>query len=159
MRNFTWSEAMSVGVPALDADHRCLVRIISLLQDAKGDEAPRIVEIVLETLTVYCRYHFAREEQVMAMCGFPALSFHRAEHERFSRMVGALQARPRPADHAAMVQELRECLIAWLCHHILIQDMAYKPYVSDSNAADSIAQATPVTLPEEHLAQVDERVR
>jgi hemerythrin len=31
MAGFSWSEGMSFGVPALDADHRCIVRIINLL--------------------------------------------------------------------------------------------------------------------------------
>jgi hemerythrin len=135
MSTLVWSEAMSVGVPALDADHRCLVRIISLLHDAEDEEARRTVETVLETLVVYCRYHFAREEQVMARCGFPALTFHRAEHEEFTRMVARLREKHGGAVDAAMARELLDCLTAWLRHHILIQDMAYKPYVADDEGA------------------------
>jgi len=49
MSGFAWTEAMSVGVPALDADHRCLVRIINLLEDADGDDDGRVIEIVINT--------------------------------------------------------------------------------------------------------------
>jgi hemerythrin-like metal-binding protein len=158
MQKITWSDAMSVGVPALDADHRCLVRIISLLQDAEGDEAQRIVKIVLETLSVYCRYHFAREEQVMAGCGFPAIAFHRGEHERFTSMISKLREQREPCDAYVSAHELLDYLITWLRHHILIQDMAYRPYVRDSEAANQLAQDTPVTLPEPRIAVVDEGI-
>ena len=84
MIEFAWSEEMSVGVPALDADHRCLVRIVNLLRDVEGEDARRAVETVLDTLVVYCRYHFAREERVMAWCRFPGVGVHRGEHEEFA---------------------------------------------------------------------------
>jgi hemerythrin len=44
MAGFVWSEQMSVGVPALDADHRCLVRLVNLLRDIEGEDARRAVE-------------------------------------------------------------------------------------------------------------------
>jgi|APTNR8051073442_1049403.scaffolds.fasta_scaffold32496_3 hemerythrin-like metal-binding domain len=128
MGGLQWSESMSVGIPALDADHRCLVRIISLLEDVREETAGQIIDMVLDTLAVYCRYHFAREEQVMAGSGFPALSFHQSEHEGFARMVRRLRERHAVQSDAAMAQELLDFLTGWLCHHILIQDMAYKPF-------------------------------
>ena len=93
MSEFVWTEAMSVGVSTLDADHRCLVRIINLLHDAEGNDTGRVIEIVMEALNRYARFHFAREEQVMAACGFPALGVHRAEHVSFSRSLAAIPER------------------------------------------------------------------
>jgi hemerythrin len=138
-----WSEAMSVGVPALDADHRCLVRIINLLDDVSDEEATQVVDIVLDTLSVYCRYHFAREEQVMEGCAFPAASFHHAEHERFARWVGRLRERHSLESNSDLARELLDHLTAWLCHHILIQDMAYKPYVGNLGR-DSVLPDLPI---------------
>lgn len=129
MGSFAWTEAMSVGVPALDADHRCLVRIINLLEHAEGNDVRRVIDIVMDTLDVYCRYHFAREEKVMASCGFPALAFHRREHNGFCRAIARMA---KPDADAADAKELLEFLKTWLLHHILIQDMAYKPYVAST---------------------------
>ena len=141
---FAWTEAMSVGVPALDADHRCLVRIINLLEDAEGNDAGRVIAIVMDTLSVYCRYHFAREEQVMNACGFPALTFHRREHEGFCRTIAGMAEREVDA---AAAQELLEYLKAWLLHHILIQDMAYKPYVAETPDIDEVTAVMGSSLP------------
>jgi hemerythrin len=130
---------MSVGVPALDADHRCIVCIINLLQDVECEDARRVIESVLETLVVYCRYHFAREERVMAWCRFPGVDFHRSEHEGFARFVTVLRQRYAAEGDDAIAGELRDYLTRWLCHHILIQDMAYKPYVLAADSTDVLA--------------------
>jgi len=141
---FTWTESMSVGVPALDADHRCLVRIINLLRHVSGRHPGRTVETVLETLLVYSKFHFAREEEVLASCGFPAAVFHHGEHEGFSRRIHQLRDRYTGGDSPKVAKELLDYLTGWLAHHILIQDMAYKPYVMGDNERDSLAsQAAP----------------
>lgn len=144
MSEFVWTEAMSVGVPALDADHRCLVRIINLLHDAEGNDTNRVIEIVMEALNRYARFHFAREEQVMTACGFPALGVHRAEHVSFSRTLAAIPERQH-GEKAA--QELRDYLRDWLLHHILIQDMAYKPYIAESSDVEEITAMISASLP------------
>lgn len=125
-----WTEAMSVGVPALDSDHRCLVRIITLLEEVEqGAEVHSTVDTVLETLAMYARYHFAREERLMEACGFPGSRFHRDEHEEFAGFIHGLRSRFAGRDDPALARELLQYLTDWLRHHILIQDMAYKPYV------------------------------
>ena len=125
-----WSEAMSVGVPALDSDHRCLVRIINLLAEVDhGAEAPTTVETVLETLAMYARYHFGREERLMVECGFPASRFHCAAHEEFTDHIRSLRLGLAGRATPDLAKELLDYLTQWLRHHILIQDMAYKPYL------------------------------
>lgn len=143
MSGFTWTEAMSVGVPALDADHRCLVRIIHLLDDADSGDVKRAIGIVMDALDVYCRYHFAREERIMQACGFPALAFHRREHQGFFRTIESLAAGKVGAD----AHELLEYLKAWLLHHVLIQDMAYKPYVVRTPNLDEIVSGSRANFP------------
>ncbi|MCP5364851.1 MAG: hemerythrin family protein [Hyphomicrobiales bacterium] len=139
-----WSEAMSVGVPELDNDHRCLIRIINLLSNVTGRYPGRTVETVLETLLLYSKFHFAREERVLASSRFPAAVFHHGEHEGFTRNIRRLRDRYKGGDSPKVARELLDYLTGWLTHHILIQDMAYKPYVMDDNTMDSLAlQAAP----------------
>lgn len=144
MSGFVWTEAMSVGVPALDADHRCLVRIINLLNDAQGNDTGRVIEIVMDTLAAYARFHFAREEQVMSACGFPALAVHSVEHEGFCNTIAAM-AKERVGPAAAA--DLLDYLKGWLLHHILIQDMAYRPYIAESSDFSALSAAASPALP------------
>lgn len=128
MIGFAWSEEMSVGVPALDADHRGIIRMINMLHSADEQNAGYVADNALDGVIAYCDYHFAREERVMMGCGFPGLEFHRREHEEFTRFVSGLRERYSRQD-TTVIEELGDYLTRWLCHHILIQDMAYKPYV------------------------------
>jgi hemerythrin len=142
MPEFEWSEAMSVGVQALDSDHKCLVRIINLLDEVHDSkEASRTIETVLDTLMLYGRFHFAREEKVMATCEFPGTSFHMAEHQGFARYISTLRERYGRKADAEMASELLQYLTGWLRHHILIQDMAFKPYVMGVDSVDEVARA------------------
>jgi hemerythrin-like metal-binding protein len=147
MNYFLWTEAMSVGVPALDSDHKCLVRIINVLRELDREEDPKItVEAVLESLKLYGRTHFKREERVMDAARFPGGAFHRAEHQNFVRYIEFLRSK-FTSGHMESTRELYDYLTGWLRHHILIQDMAYKPYVSNAPNAESIAKEAAPPLP------------
>jgi hemerythrin-like metal-binding protein len=128
------------------------VRIINLLDEVHDSkDATRTIEMVLDTLALYGRFHFAREEQVMEACEYPGKSFHSSEHQEFTRYVMALRERYGRKADTKMAAELLEYLTDWLRHHILIQDMAFKPYVVGVNKVDEIALAAGPPLFELHM--------
>jgi hemerythrin len=140
--NIRWSSAMSVGVPALDSDHRCLVRIISLLRGVEdGEETRTMIETVLDTLTAYAWFHFAREERVIEAFAFPQAEVHQDEHRNFARFMDTLRARYAGRAESGLANHLFDELADWIRHHILIQDMAFKPYIDDAERAEQIARA------------------
>lgn len=140
MGYFHWTEAMSVGVPALDADHKSLIRTINVLRELdREDDMQSGIGMVLDTLKAYGRNHFKREERVMDAVRFPGGAFHRAEHQNFVRHIEYLRSR-LAAGKPEPTRELYDYLTGWLRHHILIQDMAYKPYVSNVANLESVAR-------------------
>lgn len=141
MTQIRWVPAMSVGVPALDSDHRCLIRIINLLDDATNSaDAARAVDMVLETLVIYSQFHFNREQRVMNGINFPGRTFHAAEHGAFARFIRNLRDRHHLEGTPETARTLKDYLSNWLSHHILIQDMAFKPYVQDRTDVDGIVE-------------------
>lgn len=132
MTYLTWTSQMSVGVPELDDDHKNLIHIINQLAENAGDESRyAVVRQCLVALMRYAETHFAREEQVMSACGFPGLEVHQGEHRDFLAEMKAATARfeKKPEKLAALVNdELLGYLKNWLNHHILIEDMAYRPF-------------------------------
>jgi len=145
---------MSVGIPLLDSDHRALIALINKLHDGlrSEDDADAIVG-VFDSLIAYTKFHFAREEKVMAVCGYPGLEVHRAEHARFTDRVYELKDRYAAEPAAAMTGDLLEYLKAWLNHHILIQDMAYKAYTEDDKRlANEAARSFGPGLADHHPA-------
>ena len=135
MTFMTWTPAMSVGVDQLDNDHKGLIDVINdLAAESSGEGRAAVLRQSLVSLRRYAETHFGREEQVMRACGFPGLQGHHGEHEDFVTMIGEvterLEADPEGAA-AGVRDELVDYLKTWLNQHIMIQDMAYKPYVEE----------------------------
>lgn len=135
-----WTQAMSVGVAQLDQDHQRLFDIINRLAEnaepgAAADEASQDqVRQCLYALMRYAESHFAREENVMKACGFPGLEHHLSEHVDFVARVQKLTERleEQPRQQSKVVNEdLLQFLKDWLSHHILIEDMAYRPHAEN----------------------------
>lgn len=138
-----WSEAMSVGVPRLDSDHRVLIGLINHLEQATENriETKVIVEEVLDALIAYTRFHFDREERVMAACQYPELETHHEEHQKLTREVMELLERFETDPATVSHHEMDVFLAEWLNHHILLQDKAYRAYAERNPAATKAAEA------------------
>ncbi len=134
---------MSVGVEALDSDHRVLIDLIARVASAgeADDDARVVLAEVLAELVAYTIYHFDREEHVMAACGYPDLAAHREEHHALTREVEDLQSRFNERERGLGVAELLRFLTGWLNHHILLQDKAYRPYAEGNPTAIAAAEA------------------
>ncbi len=132
---------MSVGVALLDSDHKALIEMINRLHDALEDkEESLVLDRIFDSLVTYIDLHFAREERVMEACGYPAISEHRKEHLGFTQDMQYTRDRYFSGEDAGMGRELLDYLKAWLNHHILIDDMAYKPYVEGNREVDRAAR-------------------
>jgi hemerythrin len=127
-----WTTKMSVGVPELDDDHKQLIAIINrLAEQSSGPPRQAIVRQCLFALRRYAEAHFGREEKVMAACNYPELGRHKDEHRQFIDRIRETTERfdQDPDQVSAHVDDdLLAFLRDWLSHHILIEDMAYRPY-------------------------------
>ncbi|MEO5373311.1 MAG: bacteriohemerythrin [Alphaproteobacteria bacterium] len=127
----SWDESLSVGVTSIDADHKLLFHLLDDLQGALRDnEDSSVVGSVLNGLVAYTGYHFAREERIMEVCGYPELAQHRGLHEgiraRIATESKAYHANPLEFDSHALAVFIRD----WLVGHVLGQDTKIKPYVT-----------------------------
>lgn len=141
MAVIVWNEGMSVGVPLLDRDHQTLIGLINLLETHTADSigAGGTVDQVLASLLAYTRFHFGREERVMEACGYPLFDAHRDEHRALGQEVRQLCHRFRGGKDGVTVSYMIMFLKDWLSHHILLHDMAYRPYAEDHPEAGDAA--------------------
>jgi hemerythrin len=125
MEEFLWSEAMSVGVPELDADHRKLIDLLSEVgRCVELNHADMTHEILLALFT-YVKEHFAREERYMNDIGFPGLAAHQALHDLLEQdIIEALEDQDVAGD-PDLALRVHSFLIHWLTRHILQEDQAY----------------------------------
>src|SRR5271166_1440668 len=89
-----WTEDMSVGVKAIDNDHKKLIDMLNELNDGiLAGKTSLALESVIEGLLRYTKFHFAREERLFAETGYPGGPAHKAEHDLATRRVMNLQMR------------------------------------------------------------------
>jgi len=78
-----WKDHFSVGVPAVDHEHREMIELINQLHDnlSSPDSDMSTAEFLGE---VYAKIasHFALEERIMRTSGYDEYEDHKADHER-----------------------------------------------------------------------------
>jgi len=126
-----WNDKLSVGVAAVDADHRKLVAMINELYDGiaegRGREA---LGSILDDLVAYTRFHFAREEKLFAATGYPGAVAHKKEHDSLTAQVLEIQERFRSGSLAAPSLEVLVFLKDWLFDHIIGSDRDFGPHLN-----------------------------
>jgi hemerythrin len=83
MSLITWKDEFSVGVAAVDLEHRELIELINGLDAGMREYASQTT--VVETLgEIYARIsaHFALEEKIMRKAGYDGFATHKHDHER-----------------------------------------------------------------------------
>ncbi len=130
MAMMEWQDSFSVGITAMDLQHRQLVAMVNQLYEAmqtgKGDV---VVKTLLPNLAQYTRSHFNTEEKLMHDVGFPGIAAHQAEHVKLNLQVSDLLDRVKAGKMVATVS-LATFLKDWLTKHILGNDMQYGKFIA-----------------------------
>ncbi len=135
MNQIEWSDALSVGVKAIDDDHKYLVSIINKLVDALENSASQnILESVFSELEKYTVYHFDHEEQLMyAQCSSfedeAYIDAHVKQHQRFFNDIPELKKKIFNTSSKDLALEVVEYLANWLIEHIVTEDLSFTEYI------------------------------
>ena len=120
-----WSDVLNLGIEEIDNQHKDLLGLVNemhlAIRDSRGREA---VAKVLARLADYIKIHFAVEESLMRILGYPGYEGHKAQHEELIRSVLDLQRRV-DTDKMAIGVELMHYLKTWLTRHIVESDRDY----------------------------------
>lgn len=122
---FVWSDDLSVGIREIDEQHKVLVGLLNELHSAiSGHRGSAECRGILDRLAEYTRVHFAVEESLMRILGYPDHENHRHEHEMLTGQVVDLQQK-LDAGRASISFELLHFLKVWLTKHIHESDKRY----------------------------------
>lgn len=137
--SIAWREAMCVGEPTVDSDHKHLVDLINAFEIAiSGKIDHRKVARVLLGLVEYTGEHFAREEELQLAIRYPYHESHRRSHRdvlrKLSEIVAVYTKTPDGPERDGMVRGLANFLKEWLVDHIIQSDLRMKPYVLQMQA-------------------------
>jgi hemerythrin len=125
-----WKQEYSVGHPILDDQHRgffALCKEAEVCRKDRTQEGRRRFHDLLNELVLYARRHFATEESLLALCEYPLLEQHKAEHEAFNERLTdfVLQATFGEFDRDGLFDYLAE----WWTRHILDSDMKFREHL------------------------------
>ena len=83
MSLITWKDEFSVGVAAVDLEHRELIELINGL-DASMQRDTSHDHVVATLGEIYARIamHFALEEKIMRVAHYEEIAAHKRDHER-----------------------------------------------------------------------------
>lgn len=130
-------ERFSVGVPAMDDQHKNWINMINDLHAAFLGKADSVtVEKLIAHILDYCRYHFAAEEALMKRIGYVNFVDHRDAHARFFVKIKAMESDLLSGSQPLKTQIM--CIMKnWLEEHILTQDMDYRNFIESKGVLNS----------------------
>jgi hemerythrin-like metal-binding protein len=129
MSLFKWSNAYSVYLPEIDAEHREIYRLGNELHKALLAGAAREqLKPVLANLLEAEEQHFRHEERLMRAMHYDALAWHKRQHDAARKKSRELVKRIESGDTAA-AGELLQYLSDWLRDHISVPDRMMGAYL------------------------------
>ena len=124
-RYLVWKDEYSVGIEAMDNDHKRLLNLINQLQTAvhyyTGKE---FEEKALDELIDYTKTHFKREEQLLEDNDYADLAAHKEQHKQFIDKVNGLVEQYKKDSDTTVIEAL-DFLKDWLIKHINGTDKEY----------------------------------
>jgi len=130
----TWRDGFKINIPATDAEHKHLFRLIAALNLQTVDQT-------VEELLDYVVVHFSNEQELMEGSGYPAYAEHLKLHEEFGAQVAEFLASGEPWSEDR-IRDLRRFLNKWLIGHIMTHDMRFgKWYEKQTMTRAAVAQA------------------
>lgn len=117
MAKVAWRPEFSIGIAAIDVQHRAILGVLNEYFDAPGN---------VEYANLYARLmavvdaHFAFEEALMAKHGYPGTAAHRQEHAQMRATLAEYAIGTRSEAQAGKV---RGHLFRWITTHVLGEAM------------------------------------
>lgn len=134
MSGYKWTEELSVGISEMDRHHIKLFDIMNSLRKAMsqgtaGEDLPHIIKEMLD----YTKFHFDREEQLMASAGYSGLDVQKMAHQAFIAKVEEFQVKAdEPGMAIFVVMDVFDTAGEWLMNHIAVMDKQYAQFLNDA---------------------------
>lgn len=134
MSEFIWTQQLSIGVPAMDADHRKIINYMNVLaQAAERNASYAELEIAFRQLNEFTRKHFADEEKLMTSIDYDRIATHKAIH---AKLLSELDQHYHDFTRTQRVGDnVFRFLTFWLKSHICGIDRKYSERITGRAAA------------------------
>jgi hemerythrin-like metal-binding protein len=122
MAPLEWKDSYSVGVPAVDHEHRELIGLVNQLHRALASVQPEdAVAGIFGDLFRAISSHFALEERFMREHGYDQTTQHKADHERLLDELREIMDNYHDRKERSG-ENLTACVEAWFANHFQTHD-------------------------------------
>jgi hemerythrin len=130
-----WNENLVTGNDKIDEQHKELFRRVdSLLEACNQRKGKEEVHRLLLFLGDYVRTHFAMEEDLQKISGYPHYGAHKEQHEDFIRELEVLvQQFETEGATLPLVVQTNKSVVNWLINHINVKDKDLAVYLRASS--------------------------
>ncbi|OGS98006.1 MAG: cyclic nucleotide-binding protein [Gallionellales bacterium RIFCSPLOWO2_12_FULL_59_22] len=127
---FIWRDSFSIHVVQMDSHHKRLIGIANMImKHLHGNSGRKTLSDAFDALVDYTRYHFAAEEKMLALYGYPGAGGHGRRHGEMIRQVDEYKERVLGGDtpdRAGFMNFMER----WLVRHILDEDRKYGVFLN-----------------------------
>jgi hemerythrin-like metal-binding domain len=119
-----WTENLSVGVEAIDEQHKKLFEMTEQLFEAgKKNMAMGFIVELLDFLDDYTKKHFSDEEAYMLKIGYPEYQYQKKAHDEFIHQIKILKKDYESSGgNIVLIINANQILLDWLLKHISKDD-------------------------------------
>lgn len=127
-----WEERYSVGIAAIDEQHRGLIKLANELFAGcvQGEDAAKAYfASAVKKAVDYVKEHFATEEGLLRQAGYPDYASHKKQHEDFVRTILA-EVQAFRDGRKFVPNHFARFLRDWTLEHIAVADRRYKDFMA-----------------------------
>jgi len=131
-----WTEKLSIGIPAIDSQHKELFkRINKLVLAIKERRCKEEIDGTIKFLDDYARIHFSAEEKHMRETNYPGLEEQREDHKKYLAALAELKVQaslPRVSGSSYdLSATTNQVVVDWIVDHIMKIDMKFGKYLKE----------------------------
>ena len=121
---FSWKNEYSVGIDAIDQQHRLLINMINDLYMAiHENKTSEVTDVFFDRLEDYVKVHFATEKRMMDEADYNGRCAHLQKHDEFIAKVAEMKSK-HSRGHLSGLSSVVVYLRDWLNDHICKTDSA-----------------------------------
>lgn len=134
----SWRDEMSVGVAAIDDDHKAL---ISTINEFEACRTHKCAETVCKKLYGYSQTHFQREEAIQEAFRYSDLKSHKDEHALILKRLRVIIRTSfieqySDIDDLALIGSLTGLMRDWVIGHVLQSDLAMRDFYKSARKSE-----------------------
>ena len=135
MAKIEWDDTLSIGIEAIDEEHKMLIQRLSELAEAvELNQGEMEIAKTLDFMFDYTKFHFESEEKYMARTDYPGLDEQLKLHAEFKKTLqDILDEYQEDGPTRNVTESINVFLMNWLVKHIKGVDHQFAVFLKEKN--------------------------